>query len=272
MIERLTYNSVMQNKRQKSEASQEVSYPIGSVDNALKILLMLRHKYVLRVSEISRELGVARSTAHRLLAMLRHHGFIHQDAMTKVYVAGSALLELSAAAVGSPDLRALARPHLGRLRDETEETVHLVTLQGSNVMFIEGAESSHPLRVGLHVGTLAPAHVISAGKALLAELSVQHLATIYPKQELAGVTKHSITRKAVLDRELREIRKQGYAIVKSEYEVGVVAVGVVIKDKWGRVQAGLALAAPSNRVSESRLDFLIERAKVTAEGIGKGLN
>lgn len=270
MIETLNYNSVMQNKGQKPKSVRDVNYPIGSVDNALKILLMLRHKNVLRVSEVSRDLGVARSTAHRLLAMLKHYEFVHQDSESKVYVAGSALLELSS--VGSPDLRTGARPWLEWLRDQTDETVHLVTLRGTNVIFIDGLESNHPLRVGLHTTTLAPAHVISAGKALLAELSPAQLSRLYPKQSLASLTKHSITSRAALEQELRDIRKQGYALVRGEYELGVVAVGVVIRDKWHRVQAGLALAAPSNRVNESRLRTLIEHTKAAAEEIGKVLS
>ena len=54
-------------------------YPIGSVDNVLRLLLMISQQKQVRVSEASAALGTAVSTAHRLLAMLAHHGFVVQD-------------------------------------------------------------------------------------------------------------------------------------------------------------------------------------------------
>jgi DNA-binding IclR family transcriptional regulator len=68
-------------------------YPIQSVDYALQLLLILKRDGVLRVSEAAAELGVARSTAHRLISMLRFRGFVEQ-ARDRTYRAGSAFADL----------------------------------------------------------------------------------------------------------------------------------------------------------------------------------
>src|SRR4029079_13259955 len=86
-------------------------YPIGSVGNALRILLMFRETPDVRVADAAKELGVARSTAHRLLARLQHQGFVVQDATSKAYSTGPVLLGIGLSALAKVDLRSVARPH-----------------------------------------------------------------------------------------------------------------------------------------------------------------
>ena len=71
---------------------EEPKYPISSVDNALRLLGLFRERERVRLVEARDHLGVAQSTAHRLLAMLAHHGFVRQEADSRLYVAGPALV------------------------------------------------------------------------------------------------------------------------------------------------------------------------------------
>ncbi len=129
----------------KNTVPKAPSYPIESVDNALKLLHMLRKRSHIRVSEASSSIGVARSTAHRLLAMLQHHGFVRQDPFSRAYVAGPALLDFGRAILRDRDIRTHARPFLERLSRETGETVHLIALQGREVL---GLRREHEGRAG----------------------------------------------------------------------------------------------------------------------------
>lgn len=124
------------------------AYPISSVDNALRLVLMLRDQPRLRLSGIAVALGIAPSTAHRLLAMLVHHGFVRQEDGTGAYVAGPALLDLGLAAVRNLDIRTYARPILADLARKTGETVHLAQLEGTKTRYLDAAESGHPERLG----------------------------------------------------------------------------------------------------------------------------
>ncbi len=103
----------------------EPQYPIESVDNALLVLLLLREHAELRLTDVSRYLGVASSTAHRVLSMLQYRGLLQQDPASRAYGAGPVLDELAFGVMRRLDVRATARPVLGRLHDELQETVHL---------------------------------------------------------------------------------------------------------------------------------------------------
>ena len=124
-------------------------YPIESVDNALKIIHLLGARPELRLTEVAEALGVASSTAHRLLAMLQYRGFVRQDAASKTYRAGGALSSVSFAILQRFDVREAVRPLLRRLNEEFSETVHLATLDGAQVRFIDAIESTKAVRVAL---------------------------------------------------------------------------------------------------------------------------
>src|SRR5215472_9746005 len=115
----------MQNTIGASAARRPPAYPIASVDRALRLLLLVGRRSSLRLSEASEALGVAPSTAHRLLAMLAFHGFVRPAGDRGGYVAGPALAEVARGAVREADLRRLARPLLRDLAAGTGETAHL---------------------------------------------------------------------------------------------------------------------------------------------------
>lgn len=247
------------------------SYPIESVSNALKLLLMFRDQRTIRVADAARALGVARSTAHRLFAMHQYFGFVTQDPVTRAYQAGPALVEVGLSVVGLMDIRGHARPHLTALRDEVDETVHLTQLQGTQVLFLDSVESTRPVRVGARVGQLMPAHVTSAGKALLAELGPDELRARYGADALAAPTALAITELAQLEQELEAVRARGYAMSFGESEAEVSAVGVAIRDRNGRAVAAISVSAPFGRLDADRAERVAPLAARTADRIGATL-
>jgi len=117
------------------------AYLLHSVDHALQLLLLVRSRPSLRVSEVADHLSVARSTAHRLLGMLVHREFAEQDPATKTYRPGPRLVEIGLAAVGALDLRARLRPFLLDVASATAETVSVLVLEHDTVHFIDSIES-----------------------------------------------------------------------------------------------------------------------------------
>lgn len=233
------------------------SYPIESVDNALRLLMLLNERQGVRVSDAAEYLGVARSTAHRLLNALRYREFATQDAH-RVYRPGPAFDRLARPGPAAPDLRAVLHPYVETLNRELGETCHLMVLEGNGVRFIDAVEGMHTLRVGSRVGMLLPAHRTSGGKALLAELSREEFHARYPR-DLPGDTPRA---RAALERQLATIRRRGYATNFGESERGIAAVGACVHDASRRAVAGLAVAMPSTRCPRSRVPDL---AAVTVE-------
>ncbi len=234
------------------------NYPIESVDNALRLLVMVAEHQHVRVSEASAELGTAVSTAHRLLAMLAHHDFVVQDPESKVYRAGPVLLRIGLKAVKNLDIRTLIHPFAEGLRDEAGETVHVAVLQGAEMLFVDCAESPQALRVVSRVGTKMWAHCTSVGKAWLACESDDFLRGLYPSQKLPALTARSITSRSALLTELAEVRRRGYAHNEGESEVGVGSVSSAVRDDQGRPVASISVSLPLVRMAEDRWDGLAE--------------
>jgi DNA-binding IclR family transcriptional regulator len=227
------------------------AYPVGAAGTVLRVLLLLNERGELRVSEAAAALGIARSTAHRMLAMLIFHGLAEQD-RGRVYRPGPALRHISGPAGPPPDLVTVAHPVLRRLAATAGETAHLMVLEGNGVRFVDGVEGPQTLRVGPRTGMLLPAHATSGGKALLAQLPPDQLAALYPhglpRSDTAALTDY-----AQLGRELAATRRRGYGSNSEESERVVRAVGAVVRDPAGRAVAAIAVAAPSSRCPRGRL-------------------
>jgi IclR family acetate operon transcriptional repressor len=245
----------MQNVRPESDTGP--AYPIASVNNALLLLLLFREQPRVRLTDACKYLGVAHSTAHRLLAMLAHHGFVQQEPITRAYIAGPALVEVGLAVVGSLNVREQARPMMEELAAETGETVHLGVLEATQVRYVDGVESERALRVVARTGTLAPAHCTSLGKALLAQMTDQQVTELYPTsaEPFAARTERSITTQAKLMKEVARARARGYAVNEGETEDDVGSVAVAFRDFAGR-PAAIAVAAPTSRLSTSRISHI----------------
>jgi DNA-binding IclR family transcriptional regulator len=246
-------------------------YPIESVSNALKLLLMFRDQQTIRVADAGKALGVARSTAHRLFAMLAYFDFVTQDPVTRAYHAGPALAEVGLAVVGHMDIRAQSRSHLIELRDEVDETVHLVRLEGTKVLFLDSIESTRPVRVGSRTGQVMPAHVTSAGRALLAELPVDELRNRYGSDPLPATTGRTIATLTELEQALDEVRANGYSTSFGESEHDISAVGVAVHDRLGRAVGAISVSAPIDRLDPQRAEQIAEAARRAAVRIGAAL-
>src|SRR5215469_13261872 len=202
------------------------AYLLHSVDHALRLLLLFRSRPSLRVSEVADHLGVARSTAHRLLSMLVHRQFAEQDPATKTYRPGPRLVEIGLAAVGALDLRARLRPFLLDVAAATGETVSVLVLEHDLVHFIDSIESQQAVRVGSRLDARMPAHSTSAGKAILARLPIGEVLAIYPADRLVTVTDQTLTTRTRLLNELEAVRAAGFATNFEETETGLAAVGM----------------------------------------------
>jgi DNA-binding IclR family transcriptional regulator len=237
-----------------ARSEQAPSYPIASVDNALRVLDLIKSRRTVRVADVSAELGIARSSAHRLLTTLRHRGYLRQDSATKAYGAGPALVEVGLAAVRDIDVRRLARPHMERLSQEVGETVSLLLLQqeGVRVVFVDSIEGPQSVRVGSRTGLTMPAHCNSGGKAMLAALPPETLRELFGDGPLATMTEASIATLVDLEAELERVRGAGYATNFGESEDDISAVGVAISGLASEAVAAFSAAAPAARLSPRR--------------------
>ncbi len=230
------------------EAPSAGSDRLTSVDNALWLLQLVAERQALRVSEAADLLGVARSTAHRLLSALRRRDFLMQDKPNGAYRPGPALHAIGMVAISRLDVRRIAQPVLEQLRDKTRETASIAVLEGTMIRFVECYEGLSTVRVGSRAGVVRYAHASAVGKAILAALPDGELGRRYPGEELPAPTAASITSRHELMRELSQIRRQGYALNWEESSEGVAAVAVAVRDASGIPLASISVSVPSMRL------------------------
>lgn len=244
------------------------AYAIASVDHALRLATMLQLEDSLSVSEAAERLGVARSTAHRLLAMLVYRDFAVRGPDRR-YRSGPVLELAQHSGSLTARLRVAALPHLERLAAATGESTHLSVRYGPNMRGVASAEApARPLRVGSREGMVFPANRSAAGLLLMSELSAEELAAVYasPPAEVPDWWPDL----DALRRELAVVRRNGFAVNNELSERGVVVVAVpVVED--GTPVAGLSIGMPSVRYDEHRLRPLVGTMRVAAADIARDL-
>jgi DNA-binding IclR family transcriptional regulator len=219
-------------------------YAIASVDSALLLATLLQQEGPMRVTDAAERLGVSGSTAHRLLGMLVYRDFA-QQLPDRRYGPGPLMQGGPAPQAAVTRLREAALPHLRRLVDELGETANVMVLAGTDVRFVATVECDHVLRVGDRTGRTLSASRSSGGKALLAALPAERRDDV-----LRGLDTPEADR---LQRELRGIRRRGFAVNDQETETGLTAVGAAVPVGAGSPPAAISVAMPSARYSRDRL-------------------
>jgi IclR family transcriptional regulator, acetate operon repressor len=223
-------------------------YPLSSVDHALRIVELLRVEPAMRLSDVALEIGVANSTAHRLLAALAHRGFVEQQPDTRLYTIGAALVDIGRSALLVSELPSRVRPLLETLNAKFGETIHLGVREGTSVRYLDAVESSRAVRVAARTGRRLHAHWSSIGKVLLATLTEDAVRRLYAPERFEPGTVHSIDSLDRLLDELAITRSRGYAVNTGESEEDVASVAVPLHDRGGVVIAAVGCSAPRHRL------------------------
>ncbi|MBI4240763.1 MAG: IclR family transcriptional regulator [Candidatus Rokubacteria bacterium] len=244
---------------------------IQSVSRALRILMLFSpERTAWGVMEVARTLRLHKSTASRLMGTLEGEGFLESDPLTGKYRLGLQVVMLANSAARSGDLRTLVKPAMEELSRATQETINLTLIQGRECVNIEQIPSPHRIKNIGWIGRRTPLHCTSTGKAMLAFLSPDERAKLLPRR-LERHTSQTITRRDRLIKELKEIRRRGYAVAQEELEEGLTAVAAPIVDQAGKVMAALAVSGPSFRLPPERLLDAASRVVKAATRISRRL-
>lgn len=209
-----------------------------------------------RLSELSRELGLSKSTLSGLLSTLERYGLVERDPDSRVFRLGMGLLDLGGAVLRRLDLRELARPSLRRLSEASGETAILHVRDGEEAVIVDRSEPPRQLKVVAPLGHRLPPFAGSVAKAILATLPEREAAALVRSRPLPTFTSRSITTPDRYLAELARVREDGYALEDDEYLAGVHAVSAAILDAGGRAVATLSVAAVRARVTSERIRAL----------------
>lgn len=225
----------------------------------------------LGVSDISRAVGLHKSTVYGLLNTLAQRGYVDQDPASGKYRLGIKLFEMGCRVTDRMDLQTQAVPVLEDLVSKFQETVHLVVRDGRDVVYVAKRECARSVRIASSVGRRLPCYCTGVGKAMLSELSEEELDALYKGRELRAFTRNTITDLDRLKQELRAIRERGYSFDMEEFDVGVRCVAAAVKDHTGRVVGALSIAGPASRMTQERMSEMAVAVKQAARYLSRQL-
>lgn|SRR5579875_1656621 len=236
---------------------------VQSVALALRLIDCLASESELGVAELARRLGIAKSTAHRIVTTLVTSGYVRQVPETRGYRLGIRLHELGALVASRSQLRDVALPLLESLRAQTGETAHLAVPEGDQMFYVERLESYHGLRFSSRVSRLRPIHLSSSGKAVAAfnrEVAEAACARGFERR-----TPRTIRTKEQFLRCLQETRERGYAYSIEEDERGLGSVAAPVLDRDRVARAAISVAGPVGRISGQPMAGIARKVRAAAE-------
>ncbi|MDD5483552.1 MAG: IclR family transcriptional regulator [Kiritimatiellae bacterium] len=241
---------------------------IRSLDKALRLVdLIADAAEGIGNNDLSRKIGLERTTVFRLLETLAMHNYVRRDPVTKKYALGNRILELSLMIRKGRRLQDISRSYLRKLARETGETAHLAVLNGDEIIIVDQEMGGHLIGVHTHVGMHEPIHCTALGKALLFRMNGNEIGEIIGGNRLQAYSKNTITTLDKLQQELVASRKRGYALDNEEYKQGVRCLAAPVLDHRGMVAAAIGISGLLKRLTKEKLDSFARIVKKTGENL-----
>lgn len=249
---------------------------VGAVKSSARSLdileLLAGYRDGLTLSEICEERGWPKSSTLALLRTLRQRDYLADGQRPRSYRLGPQVAQLGAAYLAGVDLVRIGQEVVHAVSRRCDETVHLATLDGSDVLYVAKEEGTGQVRMVSAVGKRIPAHGTGVGKMLLSGLSGEELARRLPAgRPLATMTATTITDRAALFAELDATRRRGYAIDNGESTLGLRCLAAPVYDASGRMVAAMSVSVPSPRFTVERASWLLEVIREGAADLSRRL-
>ncbi len=247
-------------------------YQAPIVVKAFQILeLVARKDKLMTISDLSRELGINKSTVHGIAHALEKVGAVVRDEKTKRYALGMTLFELAKAGYARIDLKDIARPFMENLMRSTQQSVFLGISSGEHISIIDIVESAQDLKITSPIGTRVPLLAGAIGKAILASMDENEAAALIRAVGLRKFTEKSITDPALYLKQVGEARTSGYGLDDEEYIQGVRAVAAVIQNS-SQQTAAVWVVGFTPSMGADRLPLIAVETKRAAEAISQKIH
>jgi len=246
--------------------------PIQSLDRGLALLeTVALARQPVSLAELTRGVGIDRSSVFRLVNTLKLRGFLAQMPSSKSYVLGSAVWRLAGLFPWGQVLKQLAREQVAALVTQTGESAHVVVRVGHQAVFVDHESTGQPVGVSTCDGACETLHATAVGKALIADYDRDRLVELLGRGPLPAATKRTIRSIDALAEECQRIRKRGYALDDEENHEGVRCLAAPIRDSSGEVVAAIGISGPADRLPKRRWQGVALAIKHAAEEVGEKL-
>ncbi len=224
---------------------------VRSLERAILILkAVAASPHPCNVAELAQICELNRTTTWRLLGTLAQHGLVERDQTDQRYRVGHAAY-LIARSAGHDAVVRRVHPILERLAAETGEISALVVAVGNKLMYADQADPPG-MQCPSWLGRVIPAHADSPGKAYVAWMPRDEREALLGPH-LERLTPNTVTDRNVLDRQLEQARRDGFAVGIGEHVEFTNGVSAPVLDPLGRPVAAIQVWGPSQRMAMARL-------------------
>ncbi|MGD6943194.1 IclR family transcriptional regulator [Cytobacillus gottheilii] len=246
---------------------------VQSLERALTLLNVLsEYPNGIQITRLAEQVGLSKSTVHRLLSTLIDMNYVSKDTETDKYKIGFQIIYISRNVLNNIELIPISKPFLKKLSSDVNETIHLCMEDKGEVVYIDKIESNQTIRMYSRIGSRAPMYCTGVGKVLLSGKDQEQFEEIAAKTDFITRTENTIRSRDELKREVETIRAQGYALDNIENEEGIRCIAAPIYDYTGKIIASFSISGPSSRITMERIDDELQnKIQETARNISKQL-
>ena len=246
----------------------EDKYRVPGLERGLRVIEYLNeHPDGMTMGELSSRLGIPTNSIYRILATLERGNYVQKRENSSHYYLGSKLLSMSAPVTGVPSFVESSLPHMRTLRDDIKESVLCGTLLGEEGVVLEQVEGLHSFSFRICPGLRFPLHTAAPGKLFLAHMAEAERELLIARLNLKKFTKHTLTSKSALLKEVHQARIDGFAFDREEEMIGQVCVASGVFNRSGRLIGAIWMVAPTNRVLPPDLSNFGTKVRQCAERI-----
>jgi DNA-binding IclR family transcriptional regulator len=224
------------------------------VGKALSLLVLLGNEPKgASAADLARTAELPFSTTYRLLGSLTRDGFVDYEPDGRRYHLGLRVFQLGQRVSNHHGFAATALPVLQRVTERTHEATILSVRDGDHHLTVNKVDGPKTFRVTSDPGHLGALHTTSVGKAIVAFEEEVERKRLLEELPLDPLTEHSITDRDEFREEIEQVRRQGYAVMDEENEIGMRAVAVPVLNAQGNAFASVAVAVPVFRMTMEEL-------------------
>jgi DNA-binding IclR family transcriptional regulator len=201
----------------------------------------------LSLQEVSLQTGQVKSSVHRILRSLAHHGYIEQSARRGRYRLGIQFLPVANSVRIGSNLVEIARPHSRKLSDQFDESTYIAVLRGGHGVFVDLQETSRDLRMLGPLGAQVHFHATAAGKVMAAFFPTEGRRAVLKYLHDAAITERTLVAPKQIEQTWDEVRRLGYAINNEETIIGAVFLAAPVFDSADVVCGSVSIGLPKSR-------------------------
>ena len=213
---------------------------IQSLENGLAVIRCFDELTPTRtMSEVAEAVGLTRAAARRFLLTLEALGYMER--FGRSFRLKPQILELGYRYLASQPWRRHAQRIVAEVAAEFDCGCAVGVLDRESVTYVAYASANVAANADRSIGTRLPAHATAIGRVLLAHAE-QRAKAGEENEPLTCLTPFTEVDAGQFARTLETVREQGYAIVDQQLEIGLLSIGVPIRNRGGEVFAGLSIS------------------------------